>query len=171
MANHSLNQNQTFQTPILGQVTQAPNGSVFSCQIYPSTSATVITAGQAVKLVGTTGANVVVDVTTSASDGPIFGVIANIMRKNTYSPGDYVTVVGNEGVLMLKSSAAIARGAALAVTNQSVSTNDPTVATASTVGFYIAGSAITPAIGANQLIEVKVRTGVISSTGVISLTA
>jgi len=165
MSNLSLNQNTFSQTPILAQVTNDPQPQTFSAQIYQSSTAAVISAGQTVKLVDTAGPNIIVDVCASASDGPVFGVIANVLRKNRYSAGDYVTVVGPGGVLMLKSSEAVTRGAVVTGTNQTVTTNDPTQATAVTAGDYVSGVALTPASGANVLFKVKVQPGIISATG------
>lgn len=170
MSNLVQNQNQTFQSAMLGMVTLDPQPNTIPAQIYPSSTATVITAGQAVKLVNNVGPNVQVDVCTSASDGPVFGIIPFNLRKNTYSPGDSIEVVGRGGVLMLKTSAAVQRGVAVSVTNQTVSTNDPTVASDFVVGDYIAGVSLGYAAAANALIKVQVSPGIVSATGVISVT-
>lgn len=170
MANLALNQNQTFQTPMLGMVTLDPQPNTIPAQIYPSSTATVITAGQSVKLVNNVGPNVQVDICATASDGPVFGIIPYNLRQNTYSPGDMIEVVGRGGILMLKTSAAVQRGVAVSVTNQTVATNDPTVASDFTIGNYIAGVALGYAAAAAALIKVQVSPGIVSTTGVISVT-
>lgn len=170
MSNLALNQNQTFQSPMLGMVTMDPQPNTIPAQIYPSSTATVIVAGCAVKLVDNVGPNIQVDVTTSASDGPVYGVIPYNMRKNSYVAGDPCEVVGRNGILMLKSSAAIQRGVAVSATNPSVATNDPTVASDFTIGSYILGVALGRVSAANLLLKVQVSPGIVSTTGVISVT-
>lgn len=170
MSNLVQNQNQTFQTPVLGMVTMDPQPDTIPAQIYPSSVATVIVAGCAVKLVNTPGPNVIVDVTTSASDGPVFGVIPFNSRKNTYVPRDSIEVVGDGGIMLLKTSAAVQRGKALSCTNPAVLTDDPTVASDFTIGSYILGVSLGYAAAANTLIKVRISPGVVSSTGVISVT-
>lgn len=170
MSNLVQNQNQTFQTPMLGMVTMDPQPDTVPAQLYGSSTA-IVTAGTVVKLVPTqAGPNIIVDATTSASDGPIFGVIPYNSRKNVYSPQDSLEVVGRGGILMLKSSAAIQRGRALSATNALVATNDPTVASDFTVGSYILGTSLGVASAANLLLKVQVQPGIVSATGVISVT-
>lgn len=171
MANLAQNQNQTFQTPMLAQVTMDPQPNTIPAQIYPSSAATVIVAGCAVKLVATTpGVGVIVDVINGASDGPIFGIIPYNMRKNVYSPSDTVEVVGRGGILMLKTYAAVPRGAAVVVLNPAALTTDPMVQSDLTVGNYIAGVALGHAAAGSALIKVQVSQGIVSATGVISVT-
>lgn len=171
MSNLSLNQNQTFQSPMLAQVTMDPQPNTISAQIYPSSTATVIVAGCAVKLVATTpGIGVIVDVCTSASDGPVYGIIPYNMRKNSYAPSDTVEVVGRNGILMLKSYAAVPRGVAVVVLNPAAATTDPMVQSDLTVGNQIAGVALGHASAGSALIKVQVSPGVVSATGVISVT-
>lgn len=170
MSNLVQNQNQTFQTPMLGMVTMDPQPDTVPAQIYGSSTA-IIVAGVAVKLVTTqAGPNIIVDATTSASDGPIFGVIPYNARKNSYAAFDSVEVVGRGGILMLKTSAAVQRGRAVSCTNPLVATNDPTVASDFTVNNYILGTSLGYAAAANALIKVQVQPGIVSSTGVISVT-
>lgn len=170
MSNLAQNQNQLVQSAMIGMVTMDPQPNTIPAQLYPSSAATVIVAGCAVKLVNNVGPNVQVDVCTSASDGPVFGIIAYNLRKNTYSPGDYVEVVGRLGIVLMKTSAAVNRGVAVSVTNPSVATNDPTVASDFTVGDYIAGVSLGYAAGSAALIKVQVSPGIVSATGVISVT-
>ena len=165
MANLSLNQNQFTQSTILGMVTNDPQPETFTCQLDPnSTWATPITAGQAVKFTATAGSVILVEPTSAATD-KVFGVIAYNLRKATMVLGDYVEVVGPGGVIMLKSSAAIARGDTVAVTNQTVGTNDPTIATNTTASNAVIGVALEPASAANLLIKVKVAPGINSGAG------
>lgn len=157
MANLALNQNQFVQTAMLGMVTGDPQPSTLPCQLDPNSSWTgPITAGQSVKLTNTTGPQIMVEPCAADTDA-VFGIIPFNLRKNSYSLGEVVEVVQDLGILMLKSSAAIARGAKVAVTNQTVSTNDPTVATQTTASKAVAGIALERATAADQLIKVQVR--------------
>jgi hypothetical protein len=169
MSNLSLNQNQFNQTAVIGQVAFQPNVDTETCQINPSTSAAVIVAGCAVKLVSVTGPQLIVDATTSASDGPVYGVIAYNMRKNSYVGGDQVEVACDGNVVFLKSSAAITRGTRVSVTNPTISTNDPTVATDTTALDYTLGVAVGYATAAGQIVRVKISTGLNNSTGTVSV--
>lgn len=155
MAQLALNQNQFAQTPVLGQVSQLPNPNIFPAQIDPADTATVITAGTAVKLSNVAGTQIVVLVCAAVTDGPVFGVIVYNMRKNTYAAGDTVEVAGVNSVITLKSSAAIARGANVSQTAPSAG-NDPLITT-SVVTNYVLGQALEKASGANQLIRVLVN--------------
>ncbi len=168
MSNLALNQNQLFQTPMLGMVTLDQQPNTVSAQINPSTAATVIAAGCSVKLVSVAGPQVIVDLCTSASDGPVFGVINYNMRKNTYVGGDMVEVSGRGNVVMLKTSAAVNRGNAVATTNPTVSTNDATVASDAVTGDYITGLALGTASGANILIKVQISPA-LNASGYISV--
>lgn len=171
MSNLVQNQNQTFQTPMLGMVTMDPQPQAFPAQIDPASTATVIVAGCAVKLIDAAGPNIIVDVTASATDGPIFGVIPYNKRKNIYAAGDSVEVVGQGGVVMLKSSAAIAGGANVTPTNPSVSTNDPMVAVTTTAGDYILGRALGKVGAANLLLKVKINPGFITASDAVTTAA
>lgn len=169
MSNLAFNQNQTFQTPALGQVTRDPQPQTIPAQIIPTSTAAVICAGCTVKLVAAAGPNVIVDVCLTASDGPVFGVIPFNNRKNTYAPGDSIEVVGPGGYLLLKSAGAINRGVNVSCVNPGVSTNDPLVAADAVVGDYILGVTVSQ-LAAAGLVVVKVSPGIISTTGVISVT-
>lgn len=157
MANISQNQNQLLQTPMLGQRTNDPQPQMFACQIDPASAVAVINVGQAVKLKDIAGPQIMVDICTGPTDGPVFGVIAFNMRKNSYVPGDTVEVVGSGGVLVLATGAAVARGAQLAITPNAVVGNDPTVAADAVAGHFIAGIALGKASAAGQLIKVKIN--------------
>jgi hypothetical protein len=169
MSNLALNQNQFTQTPVIGQVARQPGIDTETCQINPNTTAAVIAVGCSVKLIANTGSQIIVDVCSSPSDGPVYGVISYNLRGNTYSAGSQVEVAGIGNIIQLKTSAAVNRGQRVAVTNPSTSTNDATVAADTTAGDYTIGTALTQASGANQLISVKVTTGYNNSTGNVTI--
>ena len=169
MSQYSLNQNQFVQAPAIGQVAFQPNVDTETCQINPNTTASYIQAGCAVKLIANAGPEVVVDVTSSPSDGPVYGVIAYNPRINKYSASDRVEIAGTSNILYLKSSAAINRGARVSVTNPTTSTNDATVAADTTAGDYTIGVALTQVSGANQLVKVKIAVGSNSSTSTVTI--
>lgn len=165
MANLALNQNQFSMSAIIGQVTADPQPRTLSCQLDPNSSWTgPITAGQAVKLTNTAGTVITVEPCSADTDVP-FGVIAYNLRKSTLVLGDYAEIVSSGGVMLLKSSGAIARGDRVAVTNQTVATNDPTIATNTTTGKAIVGVALGKATAADQLIKVLIQPGLNSGAG------
>lgn len=155
MAQLALNQNQFAQAPIIGQVSQLPNPNIIPAQILPASPATYITAGTAVKLVTGAGTQIQVEICTGVTDGPVFGFIAFNMRKNTYSPGDTVEIAAANSIMIMKASAAIARGVNVACTPPAI-TDDPVVTTAVTTNF-VAGQALDRATAASQLIRVMVN--------------
>ena len=157
------NQNQFAQTAMLGQVTMDPQPSTIPAQIYSGSTA-VIGAGTAVKLVDVAGPNVVVDATTSATDGPVFGVIPFNLRKNTYAALDAVEVCARGSILMLKSSASIARGTNVSCTNAATAADDPVVQTTTSAGDYILGVCLGHAAAANALVKVLVAPGYITAS-------
>lgn len=161
MAQPVLNQNQFTQSPVLGMLTYDPQPATLPAQINPSTTATAgtITAGCAVKLVAVAGSQMIVDVTTSASDGPVVGVIEYTKQKNVYVGGDQINVACEGNVLHLWTSAAVNRGDRVSVTNPSTTVNPPTVATDTTSGDFTLGFALTQASAANQFIRIMVRPG------------
>jgi len=169
MSNLSLNQNQFVQTPVIGQVARQPGIDTETCQINPNTTAAVIAVGCSVKLIANSGSQIIVDVCSSPSDGPVYGVISYNLRGNYYSAGSQVEVAGIGNIIQLKTSAAVNRGQRVSVTNPSTSTNDATVAADTTAGDYTIGTALTQASGANQLISVKVTTGYNNSTGNVTI--
>lgn len=159
MSHLSLNQNQFAQTPVIGQVALQPNVDTETCQINIASAALAgtIVAGTAVKLIDSAGPEIVVDVCSAVTDGPVFGVIAFNAQKNSWSPGDRVEVACDLNVVYLKSSAAITRGARVAVTNATVATDDPTVAADVTAGHYTLGVAETQVTGSGKLVKIKVK--------------
>ena len=146
-----LNQNQFAQTPVLGQVDLAVSPNTQSVRINPDSVSTNIVAGQAVKLITGASGITLVDVPTSITDGPIWGVIAYSPRKNTYAAGDVVTVACQGDVIYLQTSAAVSRGTKVATT-----VAGPTVATNAVSTNQITGIAIDQASASGQLIRVQV---------------
>lgn len=173
MSNLSLNQNQFTQSPTIGMLTFDPQPDTLPAQLNPSSTqpAASFVSGAAVKLVAWAGTGqIIVDTTSSASDGPVFGVIEFSKQKNTYVPGDQINVAARGNTIHLKSSAAIVRGTNVSVTNPAVGTNDPTVATDTTQGDYILGVALGQVGAANQLIKIQVSPGLLGAAGVITVT-
>lgn len=164
MANLSQNQNQTFQTAMLGQLTMDPQPGCIPCQVDPSSSVTTGCAGCAVKLISKAGPNIVVDFCVGTTDGPVYGIVPYRLRKNTYAAGDQISVAPRGSFIMMKTSAAVVRGTNVAVLNPTVSTNDPTIATTTTVGDYVAGVAMGQAAAANALIKMQVAPGAITAS-------
>lgn len=158
MAKLAQNQNQFQQTAMLGQVTMDPQPNTVPAQILPTTAAVAgtIVAGTAVKLVGGAGPQIIVDVCTGPTDGPVYGFIAYDPRKNSYVGGDIISVVGRDGVMMMKSGAAITRGARVSATPAADLVTDPTVSTDVTATHFQAATALGQAAGAGELIKVQV---------------
>jgi hypothetical protein len=169
MSQYSLNQNQFTQAPVIGQVAFQPNIDTETCQINPNTTAAYIQAGCAVKLIANAGPEIVVDVTSGPSDGPVYGVIAYNPRINKYYASDRVEIASTSNIIYLKSSAAINRGNRVSVTNPTTSTNDATVASDATAGDSTIGFALTQVSGANQLVKVKIAVGSNSTTGLVTI--
>jgi len=142
------NQNQFKPTQLLGQQDLTVNNNIITCRIYASSVATVLTAGQAMKLVDQAGGVPVVDV-AAITDLP-FGVIVHNTRKDTYVAGDYVDVAAEGSYIYLETSAAIARDASVqnAVAGPLIATQTSTNSTL--------GIAVDKATAANQLIRIKI---------------
>ena len=134
--------NQFVQAPILGLVDQTPSPNVITAQILPTSSATAIQVGSAVKLVAGTGSTILVDVCSGPTDGPVFGVITYNARKNLYSAGDLVTVGCASTYIYLKASGTVTR-ADKVTTTAATTAADPVVATVSSASTqYITGVAV-----------------------------
>jgi hypothetical protein len=116
------NQNQFAQTPVLGQLDFTVNPNIKSAKIDPASIATVLQAGQAMKLVDVAGTEVIVDV--AAVTDKAYGVIPYNPRKNLYAAGDTIDLACKGSVVYLETSAAIARGAKV-----QLDPTGPTVAT------------------------------------------
>jgi hypothetical protein len=147
--------NQFAQASILGLVELVPSPNVINAQILPTSVATAIQVGSAVKLVDGTAGAILVDVCTGPTDGPVYGYIGYNDRKNVYVAGDFVEVCAELSVVTMKTSAAVARGALVASTAATTSA-DPTVATAVSTN-YVGGVSLDKATAANQLIRVQVK--------------
>lgn len=158
MAFLKQNMNQFTQTPILGAVDLIPSPNVITVQITPSSTATAIQNGSALKLVGdavgSSSGAVLVDVQTGPTDATVFAVIPYNERVNLYKKGDLVEALLT-GYMYMLSSAAIVRGTKVAIT-AATATADPTVATDTTSGHFQVGIAIDTATAANQLIRVQI---------------
>ncbi len=153
------NMNQFTQSPMLGAVDLIPSPDVVTGQITPSSTATAIQQGSAVKLVGsaagTSSGAILVDVQTGPTDAAVFGVIAYNERKNLYVKGDIVEVV-RSGYMYMLTSAAVVRGTRVAIT-AATTTADPTVAGDATSGHFTTGIAVDEATASGQLIRVSVQ--------------
>lgn len=147
--------NSFTQAQILGAIDQIPTPDVVSAQILPTSSATAIQQGSAVKLVAGTSGAILVDVQTGPTDATVFGVIPYNERKNLYSPGDFIEVACGGSVMYMLSGGAIARGDKVAIT-AATATVDPLVNTDATTAHFITGIALDPAAGAGVLIRVKI---------------
>lgn len=146
-----LNQNQFALTPILGSLTQGVPHNVKTCRILPTSTATVLVAGQAVKLVASTSPEIVVDAVASATADVVYGVIIFNPKKNTYAAGDVVEVACKGSVIWLESSAAINRGVKV-----STDYTGPTVAGDATASHQITGVTLTQVAGTGTLIAVEI---------------
>lgn len=155
MAFLKQNMNQFTQSPILGAVDMIPTPTVVTGQILPSTGATAIQNGSAVKLkTGTSGA-ILVDIQTGPTDAAVFGVIPYNEQKNLYKGGDFVEILRG-GYMYMLTSAAVVRGTRVAIT-AATSSADPTVATDTTTGHFTVGIAIDEATASGQLIRVSIE--------------
>lgn len=150
------NMNQFSQTPILGAVDLNPSPDVVSAQILPSSSATAIQVGSAVKLVTGTSGAILVDVQTGPTDATVFGVIPYNERKNLYKAGDLIEVARGGTYMYMLSGAAVVRGTKVSIT-AATTTADPTVATDTTSGHFVVGTAVDEATAAGQLIRVAIN--------------
>ena len=120
-------------------------------------------------MIANSGPEIVVDVTSGPSDGPVYGVISYNPRINKYGASDRVEIASTSNIIYLKSSAAINRGNRVSVTNPTTSTNDATVASDATAGDSTIGFALTQVSGANQLVKVKIAVGSNSTTGLVTI--
>lgn len=149
------NPNQFAQSPILGAVDLIPSPDVVTAQVLPTSALTSLQVGDPVKLVTGTSGAILVDKQTGPTDAIVLGVIPYNEKKNLYVKGDLIEVV-IAGVVYMRSSAAITRGARVAITS-STTTTDPLVTTDATSGHFTTGVALDEATAANQLIRVRVQ--------------
>jgi hypothetical protein len=146
-----LNQNQFGITPVLGSLVQGVPQNVKSVRINPASTATIIVAGQAVKLSDVAGAEIMVDVVASATSDKVYGVIAYNPKKNTYVKGDFVEIACAGSVVWLETSAAIARGAAVATDY-----TGPTVAANAVASNQLTGICLSKPTATGQLAMVEI---------------
>lgn len=151
------NQNQFAPTQMLGGVSEIPTPDVVSCKIDPAYNGTTpLQNGSPVKLLATTAAGeILVAPIASVTDGPVFGYIAYSQRGNTYGANDMCEVACGGSFMWMRSSAAIARGAQVATTPATTS-SDPLVTTDTTSTHFASGNAMDVASAADQLIRVKI---------------
>ena len=101
----------------------------------------------------------IVDVTTSASDGPVFGIVEYSKQKNSYVGGDQLNVAANGNIVHLWTAGAINRGQRVSMTNPSTTANPPTIAADTTNGDYTIGFALGQASAANNFVRVQINPG------------
>lgn len=147
--------NQFVQAPILGLVDLTPSPNVLTCQINPSSSATSIQVGDAVKLIAGTSAMILVDKCSGPTDGPVFGVIPYNEKKNIYAAGDIIEVSGANTFVFLKASGTVTRGDKV-TTTASTTAADPVVATVTVPSTqYVTGVAVDTA-ATGTLVRVQI---------------
>lgn len=144
------NANQAYQTLIPGQLGASPNQNIKTVRINPSSQATVIQAMSPVKLLAGVGAEILVDVTSGVTDGPVYGVIIGSTKKNTYAAGDICQIACRGSVIAIESSAAVNRA-----TKVSIDPAGPTCATDTTATHWQVGTAIGQVAGANALVWIE----------------
>jgi len=144
-------------TPLLGQLTRDPQPDTLPVRIQPNSTATNITVASALIGYGTTdNGEILVDVSTGPTSGPIVGVVCYDPQKNTYAAGDRVNMAADGNIIYLSASAAITSWTQVSTT-AGTSSADPTVATDATVGHFITGTATTGASAAGGLVAVKIK--------------
>ena len=87
--------------------------SSFQCRVSTTESAALV-AGQAVKLVDTAGADIIVTAVTAAGDS-VFGFVPYGYTKEEYAAGDTIKISTQGNTMLLEASAAVARGASVEV--------------------------------------------------------
>ena len=139
-----LNTNQFAQSVVLGKITFDPQPDTIPCQFNPSSALAtgMLVAGSPVKLVAFAGPQTIVDGITSASDGPIYGIVEYTKQKNVYVPGDQLNVAAKGNIIDLWSNAAISRGARVGPVVPANTLTPPSVQTDTTSGDYTIGVAL-----------------------------
>jgi hypothetical protein len=157
MAYLTQNQNQTFMAPIIGMVDLAVPPNTKTVLLDPASTNVYVQAGSPVKLVAkATKGQIVVDVCTGPTDGPVFGIVLYNPRKNTYAAGDLMEVGCSGTVVFLESSTAVNRGTHVNST-AATSSADPLVTTVANNTDYQVGIALDQTAAANDLIRIEVR--------------
>lgn len=155
MAFKQQNMNQFGPTPMLGALDLIPTPDVVTAQILPASALTSMQQGDAVKLVAGASGAILVDKQTGPTDAVVFGVVPYNTRKNLYKAGDLVEVARRGSYMYMQASAAIARGARVAIT-ASTTTTDPLVTTDATSGHFTVGTAIDVASALGDLIRIAI---------------
>ena len=145
------NANQAYQTLIPGQLGASPNQNIKNVRINPSSTAAVIGAMSPVKLLAGAGAEILVDVTSGLTDGPVYGVIIGNTKKNSYAAGDLCQIACRGSVIAIESSAAVNRA-----TKVAIDPAGPTCATDATATHWTVGTAIGQVAGANELVWIEI---------------
>lgn len=143
------NQNQFDQTPEQGQLDLRMNPSVIAAQIDSSEAGSLV-AGQAVKLVDSAGGVPKVIACTADADD-VYGFIAYNIKNRVFTANMAVEIAAmRDNVMYMTSSAAIARGAqvAIVVVGNKVVTG--------VTGDRVVGRAYDKATAADQLIRVTI---------------
>lgn len=152
-----LNQNQFSLTPILGSLVQGTSSNVKTVRINPASTATILVAGQAMKLSDVAGSEIVVDAVASATADKVYGVILFNPKKNTHVKGDVVELACAGSVVWLETTAAIARGALVATDY-----TGPTVATDAVSTHQITGVCLSKPTATGQLAAIEIAPSVIA---------
>jgi hypothetical protein len=156
MAYLTQNPNQTFMSPILGQVDMAVTPNTKAVMLDPASINVYAQAGSPVKLVAKAGhGEIFVDVCTGVTDGPIYGVVLYNLRKNKYAAGDMMEVGCRGTVVYLESSTTINRGARVNSTAATASA-DPLVTTVANNTDWQLGVTLDQASAANDLVRVEI---------------
>jgi hypothetical protein len=145
-----LNQNQFTQTPVLGQVDFTVSPNIKSVKINPSSVATVLQSGQAFKIVDVAGPEIIVDV--AAITDVAYGVAIYNPKKNLFTAGQTIELGCVGTVIYLEASAAIARGAGVAL-----DPTGPTVATVDTATQATIGECLDKPTAAATLARIEIR--------------
>lgn len=155
MAFKQQNMNLFSPIPMIGALDMIPSPDVVTAQILPASALTSMQQGDAVKLVAGSSGAILVDKQTGPTDAAVFGVVPYNTRKNLYKAGDIVEVARKGSYMYMQASAAIARGARVAIT-AGTTTTDPLVTTDATTGHFTVGIAIDVAAALGDLIRVSI---------------
>lgn len=145
----STQMNAMNQKPLKGQLAAIFNANTLVVMLDPTSQNTLAT-GDYVKLVSTTGANIIVD--KAAATDNVLGVVIRTPKKQTFAAGDSLEIACDMSVVYLESYGSITRGDNLEYR--------PTGVTVQTNGGInpVSGVAFDNASGSGELIRVLVRT-------------
>lgn len=147
----SPNINQFAQSPLLGMLDLRLDYDTISAQV-DSTQATPLYAGMAVKVVNN-GGGVPKVVSCAADADNVFGFINYNIKNQIFLAGDALEISQAGNVMWMYASAAIVRGARVALNTASPGTVKPL---AGSGGADIVGWAVDQATAYGQLIRVRV---------------